>query len=143
MRIGKLEHYNIRTEKLAETVQFYIDVLNLENGKRPGNPKPNTGAWLLNNEGDAVVHITAVDRNDPERLKWVNEYLGPRDLASLRGSGAIDHVAFSCEGYDEILTRCRKAGVPVRERFVEALGLRQLFVMDPNGISLELNFHRQ
>ena len=103
MRIGKIEHYNIRTEKLADTVRFYTEVLGFTNGKRPGNPKPNTGAWLYNDEGVPVVHVTAVDRNDPERLKWVNEYLGHRDLDLLNGSGSIDHVAFSGVGYDEVL----------------------------------------
>jgi catechol 2,3-dioxygenase-like lactoylglutathione lyase family enzyme len=141
MRIGKIEHYNIRTEKLADTVRFYTEVLGFTNGKRPGNPKPNTGAWLYNDEGVPVVHVTAIDRNDPERLKWVNEYLGHRDLDSLNGSGSIDHVAFSGVGYDEVLARCRTLNVAARERLVEALSLRQLFVTDPNGISIELNFY--
>ena len=141
MHIGKIEHYNIRTEKLADTVRFYTEVLGFTNGQRPGNPKPNTGAWLYNDEGAPVVHVTAVDRNDPERLKWVNDYLGHRDLESLSGSGSIDHVAFSSVGYDEVLQRCRTLNVAARERLVEALSLRQLFVTDPNGISIELNFY--
>ena len=141
MRIGKIEHYNIRTEKLADTVRFYTEVLGFTNGQRPSNPKPNTGAWLYNDECVPVVHVTAVDRNDPERLKWVNDYLGHRDLDSLAGSGSIDHVAFSSVGYEEVLTRCRTLNVAARERLVEALNLRQLFVTDPNGISIELNFY--
>ena len=140
MRIGMLEHYNIRTERLAETVSFYTEVLGFRNGPRPGNPPPHTGAWLFNEEGTPVVHVTAFDRSDPERMKWVNEYLGHRDPDSLQGSGSIDHVAFAGEGYDAVLERCRSKGVPVRERLVAALSLRQLFLTDPNGISIELNF---
>ncbi len=140
MRIGMLEHYNIRTEKLAETVRFYTEVLGFRNGPRPGNPPPHTGAWLFNAEGVPVVHVTAINRNDPERMKWVNDYLGHRDPDSLKGSGSIDHVAFAGEGYDEMVERCRAQGVPVRERLVAALNLRQLFLTDPNGISIELNF---
>ena len=140
MQIGLIEHYNIRTEKLANTVKFYTEVLGFRNGPRPGNPAANTGAWLYS--GDTpVVHVTAFDRNDPDRMKWVNDYLGPRDLDSLQGGGAIDHVAFRCEGYDEMVARCRSLEVPARERLVQALNLRQVFVTDPNGISIELNFH--
>lgn len=140
MRIGMLEHYNIRTEKLTDTVRFYTEVLGFRNGPRPGNPPAHTGAWLFNDEGVPVIHITAFDRNDPDRMKWVNEYLGHRDPDSLMGSGSIDHVAFAIEGYDEMLQRCRAADIPVRERLVAALALRQLFVTDPNGISIEMNF---
>ena len=140
MQIGVIEHYNIRTEKLATTVQFYTEVLGFRNGPRPGNPPSHTGAWLYS--GDTpVVHVTAFDRNDPERMKWVNDYLGQRDLDSLQGSGSIDHVAFRGQGYDEMVARCRSLEVPARERLVQALKLRQIFVTDPNGISIELNFH--
>ncbi len=140
MKIGLIEHYNIRTEQLAKTVRFYEDVLGFRNGARPGNPPAHTGAWLFS--GDTpVVHVTAIDRNDPERMKWVNEYLGPRDLDTLRGSGAIDHIAFRCEGYAEMLERCQSLSVAARERLVKALQLRQIFVTDPNGISIELNFY--
>lgn len=140
MQIGLIEHYNIRTEKLGDTVGFYTDVLGFRNGPRPGNPPAHTGAWLFS--GDTpVVHVTAIDRNDPERLKWINEYLGARDIDTLKGSGSIDHVAFRCEGYDEMVERCRSLAIPARERLVKALDLRQIFVTDPNGISIELNYY--
>ena len=34
MSVGVLDHFNIRTRKLADTVRFYEDVLGLENGAR-------------------------------------------------------------------------------------------------------------
>ena len=33
--VGVLDHFNIRTRNLAETVRFYEDVLGLEKGARP------------------------------------------------------------------------------------------------------------
>lgn len=141
MRVGKIEHYNIRTERLADTVRFYTEVLGFRNGPRPGNPPAHTGAWLFNEDDTPVVHVTAFSRDDPERMKWVNEYLGDRDPDSLKGSGSIDHVAFSGVGYDAMVANCQTRDVPVRERFVQALNLRQLFVTDPNGISIELNYY--
>ena len=138
MRISTLEHYNIRTERLADTIAFYTSVLQFDEGKRPGNPPP--GAWLLNADQHAVVHIAAIDRNDPVNMARVNETLGERDLGSLHGGGAIDHVAFLAEGFEEFLTRCERLGVPARSRQVPGTQVRQVFLTDPNGISIELNF---
>ena len=46
MSVGVLDHYNVSTRKLKETVQFYEDVLGFVNGsKRPVNP-PHL--WALN-----------------------------------------------------------------------------------------------
>ena len=44
MSVGVLDHFNIRTRKLADTVRFYEDVLGLENGDRPNFAFP--GAWM-------------------------------------------------------------------------------------------------
>ena len=35
MSVGVLDHYNVSTRKLKETVQFYEDVLGFVNGARP------------------------------------------------------------------------------------------------------------
>jgi catechol 2,3-dioxygenase-like lactoylglutathione lyase family enzyme len=140
MGIRRLEHFNIRTERLEATLDFYTRVLLLRDGPRPGNPPRATGAWLYDADDVPVVHVTAFDRNDAQRLAWINDYLGPRDPDSLHGSGAIDHVALLAEGYEDTIARCRALGVPYRERLVAALNLRQIFVTDPNGISIELNY---
>ena len=44
MSVGVLDHFNIRTRKLADTVRFYEDVLGLEKGDRPNFAFP--GAWM-------------------------------------------------------------------------------------------------
>ena len=35
MRVGMLDHYNVSTRKLDDTVRFYEEVLGLKNGPRP------------------------------------------------------------------------------------------------------------
>ena len=44
MSVGVLDHYNVSTRKLDETVRFYQDVLGFVNGPRP--PFDFPGAWL-------------------------------------------------------------------------------------------------
>lgn len=134
-----LNHFSIRTVDLDACESFYCGLLGLTKGPRP--PFPFPGLWLYAGDTDeyanAAVHIIGIDRNDPEGLK---KYLGDRDENSLAGSGAVDHVAFFVTGLADTLKKLRAAGIEGRERTVPLLGLHQVFVDDPNGIVVELNF---
>lgn len=134
-----LNHYSIRTTDIDASRDFYERVLGLTVGPRPDFPFP--GAWMYRGDhGDvanAVVHIIGIDPND---AKGLQNYLGGRDPASLKGSGAIDHIAFFADGLAAMLEHLRGLGVPVRERTVPNIGLHQLFLDDPNGVMVELNY---
>ena len=138
-----LNHYSIRTTDLPACERFYCDALGLRVGPRP--PFPFPGLWLYPAEraagtvdyAQSAVHIIAIDRNDPEGLK---QYLGDREEAALYGSGAVDHVAFFATGLAPMLARLKQHGIAMRERSVPLLGLHQVFVDDPNGVVVELNF---
>ncbi len=134
-----LNHYSIRTADLAACERFYCGLLGLAVGPRP--PFPFPGLWLYAGDtaqwANAAVHIIGIDRSDPAGLQ---QYLGDRDEQGLQGSGALDHVAFFATGLAGTLQRLREHGVQPRERTVPLLGLHQLFVDDPNGIVVELNF---
>lgn len=134
-----LNHYSIRTLDMEATRAFYEGVLGLTVGPRPDFPFP--GLWMYRGDhGDvanAVVHIIGMDPEDPVGLK---KYLGDRDPSSLRGSGAVDHVAFFATGLAAMRAHLRQLGVPVRERTVPTIGLHQLFLDDPNGVVVELNY---
>ena len=129
-----LEHYAIRTTKLEETKNFYVDLLGLIDGARPHFPFP--GHWLY--LGDhALVHLFAIDPKNPEGL---NDYLGEVDASNLTGSGAVDHLAFRAENPKELRNRIQKFGAKYRDRKVPDLDLYQVFLEDPNGITIELNY---
>jgi len=135
----QLNHFSIRTTDLAACEHFYCDVLGLAVGPRP--PFPFPGLWLYAGDtarySNAVVHIIGIDRNDPDGLK---QYLGDRPESSLQGTGSVDHLAFFTTGLADILARLKRHGVPCRERSVPVLDLHQVFVDDPNGVVIELNF---
>ena len=133
MTIGRLDHYSIRTTKLDETRRFYSEVVGLRDGYRPNFDFP--GAWLYIGE-QAVVHIVGIDKDNPQALL---DYLG-KEAVDSDNTGSIDHVAFVATDFDGTAQRMRKMGVPYRERGLPSFNLRQMFLEDPNGVTIELNF---
>ncbi len=134
-----LNHFSIRTTDIDATRGFYESVLGLTVGPRPAFPFP--GLWLYNgdhaNVANAMVHVIGMDKNDPQGLK---EYLGDKDVSTLHGSGAVDHIALMATGLEAMLVHLKRLGVPCRERTVPAIGLHQLFLDDPCGLVIELNY---
>lgn len=134
-----LNHFSIRTLDLEATKNFYASVLGLEDGPRPEFPFP--GYWLYQGPTDtyanAAVHIIGIDRDDTSGL---SSYLGDRADGQLKGSGALDHVAFFATDLAGMLKRLSQMGIEVRRRDVPGLCLYQLFLDDPNGIVVELNY---
>ena len=134
-----LNHFSIRSHDLPACERFYCGLLGLQVGPRPAFAFP--GLWLYAGDtavwAHACVHIIGIDANDPEGLK---RYLGDRSPAELRGTGTVDHVAFFATGLAATMARLQAAGVECRERTVPLLGLHQVFIDDPNGVVVELNF---
>jgi catechol 2,3-dioxygenase-like lactoylglutathione lyase family enzyme len=122
MSVGVLDHFNIRTRHLAETVRFYEDVMGLEKGPRPNFAFP--GAWMYS-EGKAVVHIVDISKTDEQQKP---------------DSGVVHHVAFVSRGFDGMRQRLQSRGFPFDARQVPGGELWQIFVNDPNGVMIELNY---
>lgn len=134
MAIDTLDHYSIRTTDLGATKRFYTEVMGFEDGPRP--PFNFPGAWLYQH-GKALVHVVGIDPNDLEGLR---AYLGDNATEPASGGGAIDHLAFVATDLAAVRARFEQRGVAFRERMVPSLNLHQLFVEDPNGVTIELNF---
>lgn len=118
MALDGLDHVTLLAGDLARSIAFYEGVLGLVSGQRP--PFGFPGAWLY--VGDRpVVHL-----------------VGGR--AGGTGTGAVDHIAFRAVGLSATKSRLAGLGVPFDERTVPGQGLVQLFVHDPDGVRIELNF---
>jgi hypothetical protein len=84
-----------------------------------------------------VVHVIGTDPAHPEGLEG---YLGSREGTAMHGSGVVDHVAFHATGLAQMRERLAAQGIATRERTVPGLGLHQLFLEDPDGVVVELNY---
>lgn len=138
MAIKKLAHYSIRTNDLDASFRFYTEVLSFRSGYRP--PFPFPGMWLYVDEDESefgAIHLIGVDTADSEGLM---QYLGGRVAYDQGGTGSVDHIAFLATNWPEIRARCRTRGLPHSERVVPDLGLLQVFLVDPSGLTVELNF---
>ena len=122
MSVGVLDHFNIRTRNLGATVRFYEDILGLEKGPRPNFAFP--GAWMYS-DGRAVVHLVDIS---------------PTDEPQKPDSGVVHHVAFVSSGFRDKKQRLQGKGVAFEAREVPGGDLWQIFVTDPNGVLIELNY---
>ncbi len=122
MSVGVLDHFNIRTRKLDDTVRFYQDILGLTKGDRPNFAFP--GAWMYS-EGKAVVHLVDIS---------------PTQEPQKADSGVVHHVAFASRDFVGMKQRLQSKGMEFDVRQVPGGDLWQIFVNDPNGVMIELNY---
>lgn len=132
MALQKLEHVTVNTDDLEKTRDFYCNILGMTDGYRPD--LGFDGAWFY--VGDTpCIHV----------CEW-NSYMAwarARDLphsTRAEGTGSLDHVAFNAGDYDGAVARLEASGLEFRRSYVPDIPLRQLFVKDPNGVCVELNF---
>jgi catechol 2,3-dioxygenase-like lactoylglutathione lyase family enzyme len=129
VRVNALDHVNIITADLDGTARFYEEILGLQRRNAPPPLTAGNAQWMHDDAGRAIVHINSLDC---PRLFERDVRPGP--------TGALHHVAFNCTGYEEMIARLSGCGLEHEVNIVAAVDLRQLFVMDPNGVLLELNF---
>jgi catechol 2,3-dioxygenase-like lactoylglutathione lyase family enzyme len=126
-----LDHVNIQTVKLGETVAFYRDLLDLRAGDPPPPLDPELVQWMFDPEDRAIFHLSS-----PGSLNAIG------DINIGEDTGAVHHVALACKGHDAMIAKLDQAGLEHRENHVVAIDLKQIFVRDPNGVLLELNYHK-
>jgi catechol 2,3-dioxygenase-like lactoylglutathione lyase family enzyme len=118
--ILRMDHFTIVSDQLEATRDFYIGVLGLVEGPRPPFLVP--GFWLYA-EDQPVLHVVGVTQMPEPRR------------------GVLDHMAFHAQGLQRIWAQLDEQGV--RFKVIRAPGVQrtwQLFMQDPNGVEVELDF---
>ena len=130
MQVNWLDHVNIITDRLDETAEFYRTLLGLERRDAPPPLTPQNAQWLYDTGGKAIMHINSVDCP-----RMFDRAVQPGAL-----TGAVHHVALNCSGYAEMIRRIEARELAYQVNLIDAIGLKQIFVADPNNVLLELNF---
>lgn len=124
MTTAGLSHINFRADRLLLDAlkDFYCNAVGLQVGERP--PFPFFGYWLY--AGDVpIVHLSLAAPGEERRT----------DVST-----SFDHIAFNCVSRAEVEARLQSLAVPYRTALVPLTQQAQLFLQDPAGNNVELNF---
>ncbi len=119
-----LNHYNLRASRqLIERLRtFYCDVVGLTPGERP--PFGSFGYWLYAG-GQPILHLSETR---------------PGESSAAGATATFDHAAFTCSGRAEFERRLARLGIAFKTARVPGSTQVQLFISDPAGNGVELNF---
>jgi len=131
MGLTKMEHYLVLSDDIEATRDFYCGALGMRVGPRP--PLEFPGYWLY--VGDTpCIHVA-----EWRSYTAHSQRLGLPVSSRAPGTGAVDHIAFNAEDFDEVLGRLTAHGLTPGRNDVPGAQLRQLFLADPNGVKIEIN----
>ncbi|MGI9286806.1 MAG: VOC family protein [Pseudomonadales bacterium] len=121
MSVQHIHHYSITAPAkiLDKVVTFYDELLSLKPGDRPDFGI--NGYWLYAGN-HPIVHLVEDDNRENNK------------------AGYFDHIALRCDGLQETIEKLESMGLEYGQLEITAVGQTQIFVTDPAGTSVELNF---
>lgn len=132
MPLIDLNHFFVRASDLERSRNFYCEALGFEVMPRPDFRFP--GYWL-GVGGKVQIHM------GPDAIPAAPViYLGTTTNSARDNSGVVDHIAFQATAPEELGLRLQQLGLSYRTRHFPGIPLFQIFVADPDGLMIELNF---
>jgi catechol 2,3-dioxygenase-like lactoylglutathione lyase family enzyme len=132
MPLTSLNHYLIVSRNLERSKKFYQQVLGMRLAERPDFGFP--GYWLK--LGDEIcVHLASQKAN---RIR--DRFLLKKHPKGTKGSGSVDHIAFLAKNPHDVRRRIQKSKVEMHFRSFPDAKLFQIFLKDPDDVTIELNF---
>jgi catechol 2,3-dioxygenase-like lactoylglutathione lyase family enzyme len=121
--ILSINHIQLVAEKdlVLKLRDFYCDVVGLTEGFRPAFER--FGFWLYINDKDVLHLITPKEGDDRSPQK-----------------SSFDHIAFKASDYEDVLKKLKALNVPFEEKPIPGMSAHQIFLKDPAGNRVELNF---
>jgi extradiol dioxygenase family protein len=116
-------HIQLVAEKdlVLKLRDFYCDVVGLTEGFRP--PFARFGFWLYIGDKD-VIHLITPKEGDGRSLQ----------------KSSFDHIAFKTGEYESVLKRLKSLNISFEEKPIPGMTTHQIFLRDPVGNRVELNF---
>jgi catechol 2,3-dioxygenase-like lactoylglutathione lyase family enzyme len=121
--ILSINHIQLVAEKdlVLKLKDFYCDVVGLNEGFRPAFER--FGFWLYIGEND-VLHLITPKEGDGRSPQ----------------KSSFDHVAFKTGDYQGVLKKLKTLDIPFEEKPIPGRASHQIFLRDPAGNRVELNF---
>jgi len=121
--ILSINHIQLVAEKdlVIQLRDFYCDVVGLSEGFRPAFER--FGFWLYIGDKD-VVHLITPKEGDGRSPQ----------------KSSFDHVAFKTGDYKGVLKRLMSLNISFEEKLIPGMAAHQIFLRDPAGNRVELNF---
>jgi catechol 2,3-dioxygenase-like lactoylglutathione lyase family enzyme len=132
MPLTGLNHYLIVSQDLERSRRFYEEVLGMQLADRPDFGFP--GYWMKLGE-DICVHLAS---QAPNEIR--DQFLLKKHPKGTTGSGSVDHIAFLARDPRDVRDRIRGNGVEMHYRSFPDAKLFQIFLKDPDDVTIELNF---
>lgn len=137
MSFIKLDHFAIVTNCLDETIKFYVDILELEQG-----PKLDGGFGeflFFPNTDQAVIHLLSTERAkhvDNNKPAGFQVYGIPDGV----NTGTVDHIAFKSDAifFNRVLNKLKIHNVEFRLGKELEPKILQIWFFDPNKIKVEV-----
>ena len=121
--ILSINHIQLVAEKdlVLKLRDFYCDVVGLSEGFRPTFER--FGFWLYIGDKDVLHLVTPKDGDGRSPQK-----------------SSFDHVAFKTAHYQEVLKKLKSLDISFEEKPIPGMTSHQIFLRDPAGNRVELNF---
>lgn len=128
MTIAGLNHFNIMGPRslIDEVRDFYVDVIGLSEGWRPDFDFE--GHWLY--AGDAPILHLMVSEGDSTSA----------ESGITMKTGYLDHIALTAADLAAAEARLTELGQVYKKKVILGFNVTQLFLHDPIGLGVELNF---
>jgi catechol 2,3-dioxygenase-like lactoylglutathione lyase family enzyme len=124
-----LAEITLWSRDLEKSLAFYCDIFGLERMEQPPGVKPRFLRAAAGADGVPQM-IVLVPHPDPSGAFPSDKPMRP-----------LHHLAFTVSGasYEQLLERCRAAGLEVRDGIHPVLtGVRTVYVDDPDGNEVEV-----
>lgn len=141
MAIQRLDHVNFITHDIKKTIHFYCDMIGLVHGEHLAIDTAQSVYFYIPGETIAILHVGSAkaDKKQPkfERLADLNDTHNGEF-----STGAFDHfcLALDDSDYSAFIDKFNRHAISYKTYCHEDAALKQIWVLDPNGIRVELNF---
>jgi catechol 2,3-dioxygenase-like lactoylglutathione lyase family enzyme len=133
MPITELNHFLLVAKNLERTKKFYQKVL----GMKLASERPDFGfpGYWLKAGNNICVHLAS---QAPNRIR--DQFLLKKHPKGTKGSGSVDHIAFLAKDPEAVRQRIQKHDIQMHYRSFPESKLFQIFLKDPDDVTIELNF---